>query len=101
VETQKEEFTETALLTAYCYNNATKHRSYYGVPFTQAAMTNHVWRSLVEKAGYQMADIPKTARGDQLERRRRQQRLPFQADRHGSRRLDLDRGRDHRQPGGI
>jgi multiple sugar transport system substrate-binding protein len=60
VETQKEEFTETALLTAYCYNNATKHRSYYGVPFTQAAMTNHVWRSLVEKAGYQMDDIPKT-----------------------------------------
>jgi multiple sugar transport system substrate-binding protein len=60
VETQKEEFTETALLTAYCYNNAAKHRSYYGVPFTQAAMTNHVWRSLVEKPGYQMADIPKT-----------------------------------------
>jgi multiple sugar transport system substrate-binding protein len=60
VETQKEEFTETALLTAYCYNNTPKYRSYYGVPFTQAAMTNHIWRSLVEKAGYQMADIPKT-----------------------------------------
>src|SRR5215472_4704525 len=32
VETQREEYTETALLTAYCYNNVTKKRSYYGVP---------------------------------------------------------------------
>jgi multiple sugar transport system substrate-binding protein len=60
VATQQEEFTETALLSAYCYNNTTKRRSYYGVPYTQGAMTNHIWRSLVEKAGYQMADIPKT-----------------------------------------
>jgi multiple sugar transport system substrate-binding protein len=60
VATQKEEFTETALLTAYCYNHVKKERSYYGVPYTQAAMTNHVWRSLVGKAGYKMADIPKT-----------------------------------------
>jgi multiple sugar transport system substrate-binding protein len=60
VDTQKEEFTETALLTAYCYNNVKKQRSYYGVPYTQAAQTNHIWRSLVEKAGYQIADLPKT-----------------------------------------
>jgi multiple sugar transport system substrate-binding protein len=60
VDTQKEEFTETALLTAYCYDNVKKERSYYGVPYTTAAMTNHVWRSLVEKADYQIADLPKT-----------------------------------------
>jgi multiple sugar transport system substrate-binding protein len=60
VATQKEEFTETALLTAYCYNNVKKERSYYGVPYTTAAQTNHIWRSLVEKAGSQITDLPKT-----------------------------------------
>ena len=60
VETQKEEYTETALLNTYCYNNATKQRSFYGVPYTTATLPNHVWRPLVEKAGYKMDDIPKT-----------------------------------------
>ena len=59
VEGQKEEYAETALLSAYCYNNVEKKRSYYGVPYTQGAFTNHIWRSLVEKAGYKMEDIPK------------------------------------------
>src|SRR5689334_363926 len=35
----------------------------------------------------------RTTGGDQLERRRRQQRLSCEADRHGSRRRDLNRGR--------
>src|ERR1700751_2125615 len=60
VETQKEEYTETALLNTYCYNSVTKQRSYYGVPFTTATLPNHVWRPLVEKAGYKIEDIPKT-----------------------------------------
>ena len=60
VETQKEEYTETALLTARCYNNVEKKRSYYGVPYSMDAFTNHIWRSLVEKAGHKMTDIPKT-----------------------------------------
>jgi multiple sugar transport system substrate-binding protein len=60
VETQKKEFTETALLNTYCYNNVTKKRSYYGVPFTTATLPNHIWRPLIEKAGYKIADIPKT-----------------------------------------
>src|SRR6516165_224503 len=34
VETQREEYTETALLTVHCYNNVEKKRSYYGVPYT-------------------------------------------------------------------
>jgi multiple sugar transport system substrate-binding protein len=34
--------------------------SYYGVPYTVGASMNHIWRPLVEKAGYQMEDIPKT-----------------------------------------
>ncbi len=60
VETQKEEYTETALLTAHCYNSVEKRRSFYGVPYTVDVFTNHIWRSLVEKAGYKMEDIPKT-----------------------------------------
>src|SRR5437588_8466736 len=60
VETQREEYTETALLTVRCYNNVEKKRSYYGVPYTVGASMNHIWRPLVEKAGYSMEDLPKT-----------------------------------------
>jgi multiple sugar transport system substrate-binding protein len=60
IETQREEFTETALLNSNCYNNVEKKRSFYGVPLTQDVLPNHVWRPLVEKAGYKMEDIPKT-----------------------------------------
>jgi len=60
VDTQREEYTETALLSAYCYNSVDKKRSYYGVPYTQAVFTNHIWRPLVERAGYKMADLPKS-----------------------------------------
>jgi len=60
VATQKEEYTETALLNTYCYNSIEKRRSFYGVPDTTAALPNHIWRSLVEKAGYKIEDIPKT-----------------------------------------
>ncbi len=60
VETQREEYTETALLSAHCYNSVEKKRSFYGVPYTTATLPNHIWRSLVEKAGFKMEDIPKT-----------------------------------------
>src|SRR5215472_5780979 len=56
VETQKEEYTEAALLSAYCYNNAEKKRAYYGVPYQQGGFINHIWKSLVEKAGYKIED---------------------------------------------
>ena len=60
VETQKSQFSETALLSAQCYNSVTKRRGTYGVPFTGAVLPIHVWKSLVEKAGYKIEDIPKT-----------------------------------------
>jgi len=60
VETQKPQYTETALLSSYCYNRADKKRSYYGVPVNQGALPNHIWRPLIEKAGYTLEDIPKT-----------------------------------------
>jgi multiple sugar transport system substrate-binding protein len=60
VATQREEYTDAALLSVRCYNSVEKKRSYYGVPYTVDVFTNHVWRPLVEKAGYKMEDIPKT-----------------------------------------
>src|SRR6202051_4697373 len=60
VETQREEYTHTRVLRTRCYNNVEKKRSIYGVPYTVGASMNHIWRPLVEKAGYQMSDIPKT-----------------------------------------
>jgi multiple sugar transport system substrate-binding protein len=60
VETQKSKFLETALLNTYCYNNVTKKRSYYGVQFSNDTLPNHIWRPLIEKAGYTLEDLPKT-----------------------------------------
>ena len=60
IETQKAQYAQTALLTVNCYNSVDKRRSFYGVPYTVGALTNHVWRPLVEKAGYNLEDIPKT-----------------------------------------
>jgi multiple sugar transport system substrate-binding protein len=60
VESQKEQYNDTALLSAQCYNNQTKQRSFYGVPTTGATFIFHVWKSLVETAGYKLADTPKT-----------------------------------------
>ena len=60
IETQKSQYSETALHTAYCYNSAEKGRSFYGVPYTIAVRPNHIWRPLVEKAGYSMENLPRT-----------------------------------------
>jgi multiple sugar transport system substrate-binding protein len=60
VETQKSAYTPTALASAYCYNDTTKRRSYYGVPFDAAVIPFHIWGSLIEKAGYKTSDIPNT-----------------------------------------
>jgi multiple sugar transport system substrate-binding protein len=59
VETQKAQYLETALLNTYCYDNVTKKRSYYGVQFSNDTLPNHIWRPLVEKAGYTMEDLPR------------------------------------------
>ena len=60
IETQKSEYTESALLSATNYNSVTKKRNYYLAPYQTASLPNHIWRPLVEKAGYKMEDIPKT-----------------------------------------
>jgi len=60
IETQKSLFLPTALQTAYAYNNELKKRSYYMIPHRMTVIPFHVWRSLLDKAGYKPADIPKT-----------------------------------------
>ncbi len=60
VQTQQSEYSETALKSALYYDNTEKKRSYFGVPLKAQALNMPIWRSLVEKAGYQMSDIPKT-----------------------------------------
>jgi multiple sugar transport system substrate-binding protein len=60
VETQKSQFSETALAAAQAYNNVTKKRGTYGVPLRAAVVPCHIWKSLVEKAGMKIEDIPKT-----------------------------------------
>ena len=60
VETQKAQYSETALLSSQAYNNVTKKRTTYGVPLRAGTAPIHIWRPLVEKAGFKMTDIPKT-----------------------------------------
>src|SRR6516225_5708133 len=60
VETQLAQYHPTALLASQYYNNVTKKRSFYYVPTATFVLPFHIWNSLVEKAGYKLADAPKT-----------------------------------------
>ncbi len=60
IETQKSLFTKSVLQTGYAYNNVAKKRSYYMIPHRVAVIPFHVWKSLLDKAGYKPSDIPKT-----------------------------------------
>ena len=60
LEPHKAKMVPAALATASCYNNVEKRRAYYCVPYGATVNPFHIWKSLVEKAGYKMSDIPKT-----------------------------------------
>jgi multiple sugar transport system substrate-binding protein len=60
VETQRADFVPIAIDSCYLYNNSTKKRGYYMVPMKILGSPFHIWRSLVEKAGYKISDIPNT-----------------------------------------
>ncbi len=60
VETQKADFASIAIDSSFFYNGVTKKRGYYMVPMKIAAVPFHIWKSLVEKAGYKISDIPNT-----------------------------------------
>jgi multiple sugar transport system substrate-binding protein len=60
VEPIKSQYIDTALRGTYTYNNVTKRRAYYAVPMKCSAVPFNIWRSLIEKAGYKLEDIPNT-----------------------------------------
>ena len=60
VEAHKHELSRTALLSSSYYNGVTKKRAYYLVPTSQGSEPFHIWGDLVEKAGFNLADAPKT-----------------------------------------
>ena len=60
VDTQRSMFSETALQSTQAYNSVTKKIGTYAVPLRAAVAPCHIWRPLVEKAGFKMTDIPKT-----------------------------------------
>ncbi len=60
VEPLKSQFSPMALNTTYLYNNTTKKRGYYTAPMKITEIPFHIWRSMVEKAGYKISDIPNT-----------------------------------------
>src|ERR1700738_3371005 len=60
LETQKSQYHPTALLASQYYNKVTKQRGVYYAPFKTTVQPFHIWNSLVEKAGYKLADAPKT-----------------------------------------
>ncbi len=60
VEPMKSLYIETALPATYNYNNVLKKRAYYAVSMKCSAVPFNIWRSLIEKAGYKVGDIPNT-----------------------------------------
>jgi multiple sugar transport system substrate-binding protein len=60
VETQKKDFVPIALDSCNLYNSVTKKRAHYMVPQKISGWPFHIWKSLVEKGGAKMSDIPKT-----------------------------------------
>ena len=60
IEPYKDKIVPAALATAYNYNSVEKRRAFYSVPHGATVNPFHIWKSLVEKAGFTMADIPRT-----------------------------------------
>jgi multiple sugar transport system substrate-binding protein len=58
VETQKTDYAPIAVESCFLYNGATKKRGYYVVPLRITGWPFHIWGSLIEKAGFKIADIP-------------------------------------------
>src|SRR5437660_2543954 len=59
VETQKKDFVPISIDSAFLYNGVTKKRAYTMVPMKMTGWPFHIWGSMVEKAGFKIADIPK------------------------------------------
>src|SRR5438067_12831155 len=58
VEAQKKDFVKIAADSCFLYNGVAKKRGYYMVPMKITGWPFHIWQSLVEKAGFKIADLP-------------------------------------------
>jgi multiple sugar transport system substrate-binding protein len=59
-EKQKANWSKNAVDCSLAYDSVTKKRSYYQVPWKSAGVPFRFWKSLVEKSGQKVADVPKT-----------------------------------------
>jgi multiple sugar transport system substrate-binding protein len=59
-EKQKDNWCQNAHDCSYAYNNVDKKHSFYQVPWKSAGVPFRFWRSLVEKSGQKVEDVPKT-----------------------------------------
>jgi multiple sugar transport system substrate-binding protein len=59
-EKQKDNYSQNAHDCAFAYNSVAKKRAYYYIPWKSAAVPFRFWKSLVEKSGQKMSDIPNT-----------------------------------------
>jgi multiple sugar transport system substrate-binding protein len=59
-EKHRANYSQNAIDSSFAYNNVKKRRSYYQIPWKTAAVPFHIWKSLVEKSGQKVADIPNT-----------------------------------------
>ena len=60
VEPEKSHYSPTALSCCHHYNSMTKQRGYYMVPMKLGTWPFHIWKSLVEKGGAKISDLPNT-----------------------------------------
>src|SRR5260370_34129911 len=60
VETQKKDFLKLAVDSSFLYNGVTNKRAHTMVPMKISGWPFHIWRSLVEKAGYKISEMPHT-----------------------------------------
>jgi multiple sugar transport system substrate-binding protein len=60
VETQQAQNHPMAELASRYYNNVSKRRHFYVAPYKMSVAPFHIWNSLIEKAGFKLADAPKT-----------------------------------------
>jgi multiple sugar transport system substrate-binding protein len=60
VEPEKSHYSPTALSCCHHYNSTTKQRGYYMMPMKLGTWPFHIWKSLVEKGGAKISDLPNT-----------------------------------------
>jgi multiple sugar transport system substrate-binding protein len=59
-ETKKANYSQNAIDSSFAYNSVAKKRAYYQIPWKSASVPFRFWKSLVEKSGHKVSDVPNT-----------------------------------------